>query len=1229
MTQEDRRPAGPVYDFDRVKVGRDLTISHVENRCELGVVSSGAALFGRSLYVSQVREFLAPVDGLRDRERELSDVAKFCRGEQPYMWIRAKPWAGKSALLSWYMLYPPPDVTVIGFFITDRLADQRDHRAFTDAVLDQLAVLLPDQRALIAGTSLNRDGLRNELLTLAAQREAAGGRRVVLVVDGLDEDAGKPPIVSLLPQRPDPNLRVVVASRHGPTLPIPHKHPLKSIEPYPLDPSPFAAGVRDLATAELDALLCGPGKRRELLSLITAANGLTASELTELTDMAPYEIDGSLRAVVGRSFRTRMTANWSRTGGGDPVYVLAHETLQRTAEERLGIRQLDSSLGRLYAWADRYRDLGWPIGTPDFLLRRYFPVLDRHRELERMIAVGLDRSRHDRMRTRTGGDVTALGEIRTVQQRICDQHDPDLLSTARLARHRDYLHDRNRSIPTRLPAVLARLGQHDRAEALAYSYSDLQDQVAALAAIAVVVRGSDPDYSARLTDRAEILVDAITDSFAQSNALTNIAVAVAGSDSDRAETLAYRSPFGQAEALAGIAKVVAAYDLDRAETLAHTIADPYYEIMALADIVCTLGSSDTSRAARLTDRAEGLTTTIFHPMSEARALARIAEVLASSDPLRAARLTDRAETITRALDPATREIELLARIAEVVAAYDPDRAEALAHTITEPFKRSRALARVVVVMAAYDLDRAETLAHTITDPHNRASALAGIAEGLAGSDPDYAARLTDRAEPLFQNVAHPRDQAAALAGIADEMAFCDPGRAARLADRAEAVARTTPWALQDAYPRACIAGMVAAYDPDRAEALAHTIADPFFNSNTLAKIAEVVAAYDLDRAEALAHTITDPYSHSHALAKIAEVVAAYDLDRAEALAHTIIDLDQQAEALVGIAEVTASSDPDRVVRLTDRIESLAHTDQDRRATILARLAAGIACSDPDRAETLARSHPDPDTQAAGVARLAERLAGSDPDRAEALAHTLPDQDQQAHALAIIAAVTAGFESDTDHAARLTDCAQSFALAINDPYKRDLAVARIVAELVCSDPDRAETIARTISEPYVQVRALTDTAWVSAGSHPDRLARLAGRAETIAQSVTNSFERDDAFDRIAAVVAISDPYRAETVANLMNDHERRATVLTRIAAVMRKKEGAEPHDRATANVTALAEPRTVPSELSKSSRTNKHLLAVAWSISRWETPAFALPAVDIGTLNALLSDLLDDPPQAPA
>jgi hypothetical protein len=75
----------------------------------------------RSAYLEQVRRIAPPQ--LYGRDTELAELAAFCTepGQGTYMWWRGPAWAGKSALMSWFVLHPPPGVQVVSFFVTARL----------------------------------------------------------------------------------------------------------------------------------------------------------------------------------------------------------------------------------------------------------------------------------------------------------------------------------------------------------------------------------------------------------------------------------------------------------------------------------------------------------------------------------------------------------------------------------------------------------------------------------------------------------------------------------------------------------------------------------------------------------------------------------------------------------------------------------------------------------------------------------------------------------------------------------------------------------------------------------------------------------------------------------------------------------------------------------------------------------------------------------------------------
>ena len=90
--------------------------------------------------------------------------------------------------MSTFVLHPPAEVRVVAFFITARLGAQDTRKAFTEVVLEQLAELLgQDLPSLTAAT---RDAHLLGMLEQAAGVCSRRGERLILVVDGLDEDRG-------------------------------------------------------------------------------------------------------------------------------------------------------------------------------------------------------------------------------------------------------------------------------------------------------------------------------------------------------------------------------------------------------------------------------------------------------------------------------------------------------------------------------------------------------------------------------------------------------------------------------------------------------------------------------------------------------------------------------------------------------------------------------------------------------------------------------------------------------------------------------------------------------------------------------------------------------------------------------------------------------------------------------------------------------------------------------
>ncbi|WP_033293427.1 hypothetical protein [Amycolatopsis jejuensis] len=440
---------------------------------QAGTITYTGAPPARSRYLEWVRQ-IAPRE-LVGREAELAGLTEFCTAPAgaDYVWFRAEPWAGKSALLASFVLNPPDGVRLVSFFITARSVGDDTQEAFVDAVQQQLAEIL--------GTAKDPEARNLHAVFADAARHCRDrGERLVLVVDGLDEDRGARghSIAALLPF-PSDGLRVIVASRLNPDVPADVRagHPLRTpgIERV-LAPSTAAHAARSDMERELDALLTG---ETDLLGLLVAARGgLTRADLAELTRRPVRMVE---RALASRSF-SRRPAHW-RSAEAPEIYLLGHENLQRVAEDALGTEVLARHRSTMDTWAQGYREAGWPADTPQFLLRGYFRLVQEGGDGTALADLAADPRRHARLLDVSGNDLAALAELDAARAVALEAAEPDLVRIITLETYRDNFRDRNTRTPQRLPALWAQLGEVDHAVALAQSMTERHWQRIALVAL--------------------------------------------------------------------------------------------------------------------------------------------------------------------------------------------------------------------------------------------------------------------------------------------------------------------------------------------------------------------------------------------------------------------------------------------------------------------------------------------------------------------------------------------------------------------------------------------------------------------------------------------------------------------------------------------------------------------------------------------------------------------------
>ncbi|WP_150494190.1 tetratricopeptide repeat protein [Streptomyces kanamyceticus] len=1107
----------------------------------------------RSNYLSQVRR-IAPVR-LLGRKEELEFLSEFCKAPNlnNYLWWRAKAWAGKSALLSWFTLNPPDGVHIVSFFITARLAGQADRVAFSDVVLEQLLEILGEPMPPLL-TDSTRDAHLLGSLDRAARICRQKGKRLVLIVDGLDEDQGVTAgpdahsIAATLPSDPPANMRVIVASRPSPPIPadVPGNHPLRQrVTVRSLRDSPHAEVVRQDAERELKRLFHGTTTELDLLGLLTAAGGgLSEADLAELTGLSPWEINSYLSAVSGRTF-TSQSGRLQR----NTVYMLGHEELQQQAANFLGKLRLDSYRQRLYNWSDEYSRRRWPSNTPEYLLRGYFKLLQATGDQVRMLTCATDPDRHDRMLDIIGGDTSALAEIVTTQEIIANQADPDLSAVSRLAIHRARLSTRNDNIPANLPSVWVQLGRFNRAEALARSITAPFRRVQALTAVARDMAAAGDLSLARLViSQAEQALEEITDEYEYAHATAVVARAAAGAgDPQRAGDL-----------------------ISRAEMASSSLTDPHRRAHVTVAIARAAASMGHVQSANRT--AQGIPTW----SERAQALLAVATELANIGDVKSSR------RIAHSIRSRSERSQALSAVARAESSRGNKRAaiktnelaEATARAIRNPSRQSWTLVSVAHAamdigqdkMAAALLESALRLAETIGRSSDREDVLTSIARVTAiAKNPDHAARIA-------RKVASPARRVKSLAALASGLASAGyENQAEKIAIEAEIAGRSIT------SPSQAIKGLAelsqataAAGDVDQAEQIAQEIPNRPQRERTLTVVAEAMARTgNLNRAIDIAASFTDELQQDKTLSLIAAAAATTGkFEQAKTIAQLINDPTIRARTLATLLRIESGTDK-RSSDQTVRVDASAH----HRFPQEVRLE--LNSGDFAAAEAVAVAIDHPYHQYNALLAIACELAAirgferaktcvgfisNVPLRAKALAHVgevLTEKGETStakqffnQAITVANTITTAYRdqllvdvSQRIASAGYTEWAESIVRSIKRSAIQQKALSSIAVSVATSgEIDQAQNIAISIPESRVKARALT--AIVRSGISAGEL----DKAEMIARLITNPISQGQALSAVTEAFASSGrPEHAEEVAHSINHLPEQARALASLAS----------------------------------------------------------------------------------
>ncbi|MEU0851754.1 hypothetical protein ABZ387_27885 [Streptomyces flaveolus] len=1090
---------------------------------------------GRDLggYAARVRS-MAPAGGLRDRDRELAELRAFCESDEPYLLWQGDPWSGKTALMSAFVLDPPPGVRVAAYFAAHHLGRQ-----------DLFDQVVGEQLAAIADEPCTSNGLYRHLES-AAERCRNDGERLVLVVDGLDEDPG---VACSLPLNPPADVGVLVSSRPRPDFDprLTADHPLRRCRVRTLTRTPYAAHLEIQARNELNLWLRGH-HNADLLGLLAAAGGdLTARDLAALTGMPAFEVASLLDSrlftrISGQAFGGAGVVSSSGGAGGDGTfdsYGYAHETLLRTAEAALG--PLDLYRDRIHDWASPYRSQGWPEDTPRYLLTSYGALLTG----DLLVEHALDPARRDRMTRLPGGHATVLREIAAAQRVARDR--ADLPALARLAVARDLVGNTAPTVPDDLLTLWVRLGHATRAESLARSQPDPDVRAAALAAVAKTLADSGE------LDRGERLARTIARADRRSWALAGVAHAMAA-----------RGLFGAAEALAGtvgqperqawaLAAIARAVGATRQPDGDLTRRDP----ISSADRSGGVNGADPARAARLMDRAEELVRAVTDPRRQASTLAALVEAaVLCGDSARAERLADRiplADYRVRALSAIATTTGDPALARDVLI-----KAEAMAEVITGD--RSTALTKLAEAIARTgDLQRAHALATSLPSPYQRSQVLTGLATALA-RDGDHM-----QAIGLVSSVPLLAFRARALSIVAEAIAVNgDVDWAVELTEEAEALLPdiSAPISPASGIRGGAVDGPVGWAAHDRA-------------SRDGAAQAEVTAGLTRQPESAEGKATRSRGRRSQAERAMVAVARAYAVcgdSRAEDVASRIDGLTRHLQALVTIGGAALDrGDTAQAHALAEEAETRARTAEPAAST-RTLVALAEAVEDPARAETLAGAIPQADVRARVVTDLVRRIAAQDPDKAVSLARSALSGEARERALAAVAeALAAQGEADrAEHLAlSLGGTTRLQALAAIATQLKDRATSQSPKDRSAGLKDPSASSARKqsactnapTSTGANTVSSRTDTsagtgAPVGTGTHTAQRsstgvdgARALKRARAVASRIPHADRRAQVWVRlIEAVAARESLKRAKGLLRNVKSRDQQAQALLAMARV---------------------------------------------------------------------------------
>ncbi len=309
---------------------------------------------------------------------------------------------------------------------------------------------------------------------------------------------------------------------------------------------------------------------------------------------------------------------------------------------------------------------------------------------------------------------------------------------------------------------------------------------------------------------------------------------------------------------------------------------------------------------------------------------------------------------------------------------------------------------------------------------------------------------------------------------------------------------------------------------EEARPLAQGLPNEEARLRALGCLLEGFAAFDPARAVALADEIRDTTERDSAMLEIALAVAAHDPELALGLIRRYRSQGLEDSEVESLAQALAVTWPEKAVELLGGIE-----DRFSLYRAVAEVAAAAAAPHPELALTLARSLGEPALRAEALRKVALGQLAARPEFARTIGDevvkTVPEVEEpydRALALAELARDLASVSREW--AKEVSELALAAAQQVPaEGSAREGALLEVAGALARIYPDRAEEVARSLTEPSLRAEALARIAEALAPTQPDWAHRLIGEVTALLPQAGTG--RDDAVAlALANTLAALDP-----------------------------------------------------------------------------------------------------------